>query len=59
VLHLLTYLARSIFELPLAFNLSFVQIILPSVLLNLLLSIPVLALIRDLANRVFPAQVVA
>ena len=58
VLHLLTYLARSIFELPLDFNLSFVQIILPSVLLNLLLAIPIHALIHDLANRVFPAQVV-
>ena len=37
---MLTYSERSLFEVPLAFNLSFVQIILPSILLNLLLAIP-------------------
>jgi cell shape-determining protein MreD len=58
VLLMLTYLERSLFEVPMALNLSFVQIILPSILLNLLLAIPVHALIRDLANRLYPAEVV-
>ncbi len=57
VLLMLTYVERSLFEVSLAFNSSFVQIILPSILLNLLLAIPVHALIRDLANRLYPAQV--
>jgi cell shape-determining protein MreD len=56
VLLMLTYVERTLFEVSLAFNLSFLQIILPSVLLNLLLSIPVYALIRDLANRLYPAE---
>ena len=45
-------------NLTLAFNVSFMQVILPSSLLNLLLAIPVHALIRDLANRVYPGEVV-
>jgi rod shape-determining protein MreD len=59
VLLMLTYVERSLTEIALPFNLSFVQIILPSILLNLLLAIPVHALIRDLANRLYPAEVVA
>jgi cell shape-determining protein MreD len=58
VLLMLTYLERSLFEVSLSFNLAFLQIILPSILLNLLLAIPVHALIRDLANRVYPAEVI-
>jgi cell shape-determining protein MreD len=58
VLLMLTYLDRSLFEMSLVFNVSFVQIILPSILLNLLLAIPVHALIRDLANRLYPEEVV-
>ena len=58
ILLMLTYLERSLFEVSLDFNLSFVQIILPSILLNLLLAIPVHALIRGLSNRIFPAEVV-
>ena len=59
VLLMLTYLERSLFgNLTLAFNVSFMQVILPSSLLNLLLAIPVHALIRDLANRVYPGEVV-
>jgi len=57
VLLMLTYVERSLFEKALVFDLSFVQIILPSILLNLLLAIPVHALIRALANRLYPAQV--
>ena len=54
-----TYLERSLFEnFPFAFNLSFMQVILPSSLLNLLLAIPVHALIRDLANRIYPGELV-
>ena len=57
VLLMLTYLERSLLEVSLAFDLSFVQIVLPSILLNLLLAIPVHVLIRGLANRLFPAEV--
>ena len=57
VLFLFTYLVRSLFEVSMIFNLSFLQVILPSVLLNLLLAIPVHALVRDLANRLYPAEV--
>jgi cell shape-determining protein MreD len=59
VLLMLTYFERSLFEISLTFNLSFVQIILPSILLNLLLAIPVYAIIRDLVNRLYPAEVVS
>jgi rod shape-determining protein MreD len=55
IMLMLVYLERFILEnLSLPFNLTFMQIILPSILLNLLLAIPVHALIRDLANRLFP-----
>jgi rod shape-determining protein MreD. len=53
---MLTYVERSLFEVSLEFNLAFVQIILPSILLNMLLAIPVHALIRGLANRLYPAE---
>lgn len=54
----LTYAERSIFEVSLAFTPSFVRIILPSILLNMLLAIPVHALIRGLANRLYPAEAI-
>jgi cell shape-determining protein MreD len=57
VLLMLTYVERSLLEVSLVFNLSFMQIILPSILLNLLLAIPVHALIRDLAKRLYPEEV--
>jgi cell shape-determining protein MreD len=53
---MLTYLERSLFAVSLDFNLSFVQIILPSILLNMLLAIPVHALIHGLANRLYPVE---
>ena len=59
VLLMLTYVERSLFVVSLPFDLSFLQIILPSILLNLLLAIPVHALIRDLANRLYPAEVIS
>ena len=55
---LLTFIQRTLFEIPLSLGESFLQIVLPSILLNLLLAIPVHALIRDLANRVYPEKVV-
>ena len=59
IMLILTYLERSLLEIPLPFNLSFVQIILPSILLNLLLAIPIHSMIRDLADRLYPAKVVS
>ncbi len=59
VLLMLTFVERTLLEVPLPLNLSFVQIILPSILLNLLLAIPVHSLIRDLANRLYPEEVVS
>jgi cell shape-determining protein MreD len=56
---MLTFVQRTIFEVPLAFGEVFAQIILPTVLLNLLLAIPVHALIRDLADRLYPEKVMA
>ena len=58
LLLLLTYFERSILEISLPFDRSFTQIILPSILLNLLLAIPVHALIHELASRLFPPEVV-
>jgi rod shape-determining protein MreD len=53
---MLTFLQRTLFEVPLSFSAVFSQIILPSILLNLLLAVPVHALIRDLANRLYPSE---
>jgi cell shape-determining protein MreD len=52
-----TYVQRTLFENPLSLGEVFQQIVLPSVLLNLLLSIPVHALMKDLANWLYPAEV--
>jgi len=51
-----TYAERTLLEASLALNQSFMQIILPSILLNMLLAIPVHALIRGMANRLYPAE---
>ena len=56
VLLLVTFAYRSLVEVPLAFNDVLVQIILPSTLLNLLWAIPIHALIRDLAERLYPLE---
>jgi cell shape-determining protein MreD len=56
---MLTFVQRTIFEVPLGFNDVFSQIILPTVLLNLLLAIPIHALIRDLAKWLYPEEVIA
>lgn len=59
VLLMITFSERTLLEVPLPLNLSFVQIIMPSVLLNLLLAIPVHSVIRDLVNRLYPEEVVS
>ncbi len=56
---MLTYVQRTLFEVPLVLSDVFSQIVLPTVLLNLLLAIPVHALIRDLAERLYPEKVLA
>ena len=53
-----TFAYRSLVEVPLVFKDVLVQIILPSALLNLLLAIPVHALIRGLALRLYPLETV-
>jgi len=56
---MLMFVQRTLFEVRLAFDEVFYQIILPSVLLNLLLAIPIHALVRDLANRLYPQEAAA
>ena len=55
---LITFVRQTLFEGPLPISDVFFQIILPSILLNLLIAIPVHALVKDLANRLYPAEVV-
>jgi rod shape-determining protein MreD len=54
VIQLLTYLERTLLEVSIPFNTSFSQVILPSILLNLLLAILIHAISRRLAERLFP-----
>ncbi len=56
---MITFVRQTLFESALPFSEVFLQIVLPSVLLNLLMAIPVHALVKDLANRLYPAEVVA
>ncbi len=56
---MITFVRQTVFQNPLPLGDVFLQIVLPSVLLNLLLAIPIHALVRDLANRLYPAEVVA
>lgn len=53
------YLQRLFLQIPLDFGLTFSQVVLPSILLNLFLSMPVFYLIQNLARRVYPAEAVA
>lgn len=55
-MNLLTILVLNFLGTPLPFGDSLGLVVLPSVLLNLLFSIPVYAVIRDLAQWVSPAQ---
>ncbi|MGB8212680.1 MAG: hypothetical protein WCE68_03885 [Anaerolineales bacterium] len=52
------FVQRTLFVVPLAFSEVFSQIILPTVLLNLLLAIPIHSLMRDLAVRLYPENLV-
>ncbi len=54
---IMSYLRQTIFINALPLGEVFLQIVLPTVLLNLLLAIPVHGLIKDLANRLYPAEV--
>ena len=56
VMLMFTYSVRTIFEVSLGFNLSFVRIILPSILINMLLAIPVHSIIRSLATLLHPSE---
>lgn len=58
ILLLISYAVRIVFDgLLVSFDLAFMQVILPSLLLNLLLSIPVHGLVRSLVIRLYPQQV--
>jgi cell shape-determining protein MreD len=59
VLQLLSYISLRLLGNPLPLGDSFSQVILPSMLLNLLLSIPIHALMRDLARWLYPKEVEA
>lgn len=52
-----TYLLLSIGGTSLPFNTSLVQVIIPSVFLNLFLALPVYAIARDLYQRISPEEV--
>lgn len=51
-----TYAYRIFFDVSLSFSSAFSQVILPGVLLNLLLSIIIHPLMRDLAARIYPTD---
>ena len=55
-MHLLSFLYLSFLGDPLPFGTTLGLITLPSLLLNLLLSIPMYGLMRDLAGWVFPVR---
>jgi hypothetical protein len=53
---MLTFIYRTILEVPLVLSEVFLQIFLPTILLNLLLAIPVHGIIHDLAIRLYPEK---
>jgi hypothetical protein len=50
----LMFIYRTLMQVPLVLSEAFLQVFLPSILLNLLLAIPVHALIHDLAAWLYP-----
>ena len=56
---MLTYIQRMILNVPLVLNEVIPQVVLPTILLNLLLSIPVHSLFHDLAGWLYPKEVAA
>ena len=59
ILQMSTFVYRTIFEVSLALGSIFSQVILPSLLLNLLLAIAIHPLMRELAEWLHPADVTA
>jgi len=57
LLHGLTFVYRVLFETALSFTEVFSQVILPSLLLNLLIAIVLYPLLRDLIERLYPLEV--
>ena len=55
-LHLLSYVVLRLLDTPFVFDDVIGLITLPSLLLNMLLSIPIYAFMRDLARWVYPAE---
>jgi hypothetical protein len=55
-IHLLSYVALSVLGTPLGFYDVMGLIILPSLLLNMLFSIPIYVFMRDIAHWVYPAE---
>jgi rod shape-determining protein MreD len=56
---MLTFLQLKINNVPLTFSEILPQVVLPTILLNLLLSIPIHGLFHDLARWLYPEQVAA
>jgi rod shape-determining protein MreD len=57
IMNILSYISLRLLGDPLPLGDSFSLIVLPSLLLNLLLSIPIYSLVGDLAHWLFPAEV--
>jgi cell shape-determining protein MreD len=57
ILHALYVLSMQITGSTLTWNQSFNQVTLPSILLNLVFSLPIYVLIKDLANWIYPTEV--
>ncbi len=58
VLQMSTYLILTLSQIQIPLGDLFAKIVLPSLLLNLILAIPVYALIRNLALRIYPEEAV-
>ncbi|PKN99553.1 MAG: hypothetical protein CVU42_07520 [Chloroflexi bacterium HGW-Chloroflexi-4] len=54
----LSYIALAISGVSIPINTGLVQVMIPSVLINLLLALPVFAIVRDTAQWVYPLEVV-
>jgi cell shape-determining protein MreD len=59
LMHALSFAVLNLFGHALPLGDSFVVVFLPGLLLNLLVSIPVHSMVRDLANRLYPVEVKA
>jgi rod shape-determining protein MreD len=59
VLQMTTFIVLTLSQVPLPLGDSLAKVVLPSILLNMLLAIPVHTLMRDLASRLYPSEVEA